>query len=92
MIRVDTFTTMLSKPVQKIITMVCTVIVGAFTALMVKGGLDLIAVSAKTGQRSPALQVPVAYFYWVMTICFILAVIRAVQVIFLDVTGKEEEK
>ena len=53
MIRVDTFTTMLSKPVQKIITIVCTVIVGAFTVLLVKGGFDLIAVTAKTGQRSP---------------------------------------
>lgn len=92
MIRVDTFTTMLSKPVQKIITIVCTVIVGAFSALLVKGGLDLIAVTAKTGQRSPALQIPVANFYWIMTICFVLAVLRAVQVVFLDVTGKEKEQ
>ena len=46
MIRVDTFTTMLSKPVQKIITIVCTVIVGAFTVFLVKGGFDLIAVTA----------------------------------------------
>ena len=92
MIRVDTFTTMLSKPVQKIITIVCTVIVGAFTVLLVKGGFDLIAVTAKTGQRSPALQIPVANFYWIMTICFVLAVLRAVQVVFLDVTGKEKEQ
>ena len=85
MIRVDTFTTMLSKPVQKIITIVCTV-------FLVKGGFDLIAVTAKTGQRSPALQIPVANFYWIMTICFVLAVLRAVQVVFLDVTGKEKEQ
>jgi len=77
---------------QRIITIVCTVIVAGFTALMVKGGLELIAVTAKTGQRSPALQIPVANFYWIMTICFVLAVLRGIQVIFLDVTGKEEEK
>lgn len=73
-------------------TIVCTVIVGAFTVLLVKGGFDLIAVTAKTGQRSPALQIPVANFYWIMTICFVLAVLRAVQVVFLDVTGKEKEQ
>lgn len=83
---------LLSKPVQKIITIVCTVIVGAFTVFLVKGGFDLIAVTAKTGQRSPALQIPVANFYWIMTICFVLAVLRAVQVVFLDVTGKEKEQ
>lgn len=91
MIRVDTFTTMLSKPTQKAITMVCTVIVALFSVLLFKGGLDLIAVTVKTGQRSPALQVPVANFYWVMTICFVLAILRGIQVIFLDITGKESE-
>lgn len=92
MIRVDTFTVMLSKSMQRVITILCTVIVVAFTGLMVKGGFDLIAVTAKTGQRSPALQIPVANFYWVMTICFVLAVFRGIQVVFLDMTGKESGK
>lgn len=91
MIRVDTFTTMLSKPVQKTITIVCTVIVVLFSGLLFKGGLDLIAVTMKTGQRSPALQIPVAYLYWVMTLCFIWSVFRGIQVVFLDVAGKESE-
>ena len=88
-IRVDTFTIMLSKPVQRMIAIACTVIVVVFTGLMVKGGFDLAAVTAKTGQRSPALQVPVVHFYWIMTFCFILAVFRGIQVVFLDVAGKE---
>ncbi|MCD8223015.1 MAG: TRAP transporter small permease [Clostridiales bacterium] len=92
MIRVDTFTTMLSKPVQRVITLICTVIVAVFAVLLVKGGYDLIAVTLKTGQRSPALQIPVANFYWVMTFCFLLAVVRSIEVIFLDVSGKEKEK
>lgn len=91
MIRVDTFTTMFSEKVQKVITIICTVVIGLFSALLVKGGYELIAVTEKTGQRSPALQIPVAYFYWAMTICFILAVIRTIQVLILDVKGKENE-
>jgi len=92
MIRVDTFTTMLSKKVQKVITTVCTVIIIAFSGLCFKGGIDLIAVTQKTGQRSPALQVPVAYFYMIMVVCFALAVARGIQVLVLDVTGKEKEE
>lgn len=92
MIRVDTFTTMLSKSAQKVIAAVCTVIVTVFSALMVKGGIDLIMVTQKTGQRSPALQVPVAIFYWMMTICFVLAIARGIQVTVLAAIGKENEK
>ncbi len=92
MIRVDTFTTMLSKPTQRIISIICTILVVVFSTFLIVGGFELIAVTAKTGQRSPALQIPVANIYWVMTICFILAVLRGIQVLILDITGKETEK
>lgn len=88
MIRVDTFTVMLSKKLQKWIGILCNVIILGFSGLCVKGSLDLIAVTVKTGQRSPALQIPVAYFYEVMMVCFVLAMIRAVEVLVLDLTGK----
>ena len=92
MIREDTFTVMLSKKIQKWIGILCTVIILGFSGLCVKGSLDLIAVTVKTGQRSPALQIPVAYFYEVMMVCFVLAIIRAVEVLVLDLTGKEENR
>lgn len=92
MIRVDTFTVMLSKKLQKWIGILCNVIILGFSGLCVKGSLDLIAVTVKTGQRSPALQIPVAYFYEVMMVCFVLAMIRAVEVLVLDLTGKEENR
>ena len=92
MIRVDTFTVMLSKKIQKWIGILCNVIILGFSGLCVKGSLDLIAVTVKTGQRSPALQIPVAYFYEVMMVCFVLAIIRAVEVVVLDLTGKEENR
>ena len=53
MIRVDTFTVMLSKKIQKWIGILCNVIILGFSGLCVKGSLDLIAVTVKTGQRSP---------------------------------------
>ena len=92
MIRVDTFTVMLSKKLQKWIGILCNVIILGFSGLCVKGSLDLIAVTVKTGQRSPALQIPVAYFYEVMMVCFVLAMIRAVEVLVQDLTGKEENR
>lgn len=92
MIRVDTFTVMLSKKLQKWIGILCNVIILGFSGLCVKGSLDLIAVTVKTGQRSPALQIPVAYFYEVMMVCFVLAMIRAVEVLVLDLTGKEKNR
>ena len=92
MIRVDTFTVMLSKKIQKWIGILCNVIILGFSGLCVKGSLDLIAVTVKTGQRSPALQIPVAYFYEVMMVCFVLAMIRAVEVLVLDLTGKEKNR
>ena len=92
MIRVDTFTVMLSKKIQKWIGILCNVIILGFSGLCVKGSLDLIAVTVKTGQRSPALQIPVAYFYEVMMVCFVLAIIRAVEVLVLDLTGKEKNR
>ncbi|MDO4620451.1 MAG: TRAP transporter small permease [Lachnospiraceae bacterium] len=92
MIRVDTFTVLLSKNLQKWISMLCNVIILLFSILCVNGSRELIAVSLKTGQRSPALQIPVANFYMIMLVCFVLAIIRAAEVIFLDLSGKEEAK
>ena len=69
MIRVDTFTTMLSKPVQKIITIVCTVIVGAFTVLLVKGGFDLIAVTAQPGFTDSSSKLLLDYDHLLCTGC-----------------------
>ncbi len=92
MIRVDTFMMMFSMRVQKVVSIVCTLLMGVFCTVLTGGAFRLLAVTVRSGQRSPALQIPVAYFYRAMTCCFILAVIRAVQVVVLDVLGKEETK
>lgn len=90
-IRVDTLTSMLPEKVQKVLNYVCNVIMILFIVLCVKGGLDVAANAAKINQKSPALQVPVAWFYYVMTFCFVLSIIRCVQVIIQDIRGVKEE-
>lgn len=91
-IRVDTFTAMLPEKVQKILNYVCDVIMILFMILCVKGGLDVAANAAEINQKSPALQIPVAWLYYVMTFCFVLGIVRCVQSIIQDIRGVKEEE
>ena len=91
-IRVDTFTGILPKAVQRILQVLCDLIMLFFLGVCVKGGIDLVGNAAKIAQKSPALQIPVHLLYGVMTFCFALAIFRTVQVIVLEFRGKKEEK
>ncbi len=91
-IRVDTVTSMLPQNIQKWINHICNVIMIVFMVLCVKGGIDVAANAAKVNQKSPALQVPVAWFYYIMTFCFVLSIVRLIQVIIQDVKGIKEEE
>ena len=90
-IRVDTFVALLPKAVQKVFNVVCDVIMIAFLGICVKGGIDVAASAAKIAQKSPALQIPVEYLYHIMTFCFVLAIVRSIQVIVLEFKKKKEE-
>ena len=89
-IRVDTLTAVLPRGVQRVLQVVCDVVMIVFLGICVKGGLDVEANAAKIAQKSPALQIPVSSLYLVMTFCFLLAIFRSVQVIWLSF--KKEEK
>lgn len=89
-IRVDTLTSVLPRSVQKVLQIVCDVIMIVFLCICVKGGLDVAANASKIAQKSPALQIPVSALYLVMTFCFLLAIVRSVQVIWLSL--KKEDK
>ena len=78
-IRVDTFVALLPKGVQKFFAVICDVLMIIFLGVCVKGGLDVAANAARISQKSPALQIPVAYIYYFMTFCFALAILRSVQ-------------
>ncbi|MBR1407444.1 MAG: TRAP transporter small permease [Clostridia bacterium] len=88
-IRVDTLTAVLPRSVQKVLQIICDVIMIVFLAICVKGGIDVAANAAKIAQKSPALQIPVSLLYMIMTFCFLLAIFRSVQVIWLSMKEKE---
>ena len=88
-IRVDSLTAVLPRSVQKVLQIICDVIMIVFLAICVKGGIDVAANAAKIAQKSPALQIPVSLLYMIMTFCFLLAIFRSVQVIWLSMKEKE---
>ena len=89
-IRVDTFVTLLPKFLQKLLLVACDAIMVVFLCWCVKGGVDVAAIAARINQKSPALQIPVAYFYWFMTFCFGLAIFRSLQSIYLTFRGEDK--
>ena len=91
-IRVDTFVTLLSKKAQKILELVCSVVMIGFLAFVLKGTFEITANAARIGQASPALRIPLAYLYGIMAFAVVLAIFRYVQVIYKSVTGKNEEE
>ena len=90
-IRVDTLTVILPKAVQNVLNYVCNAIMIVFMGFCIKGGLEVAANAASVNQKSPALQIPVAGLYHVMTFCFALSIFRLVQIIILDFKGVKEE-
>ena len=91
-IRVDTFVTLLSKKAQKILELVCSVVMIGFLVFLLKGTFEITANAARIGQASPALRIPLAYLYGIMAFAVVLAIFRYVQVIYKSVTGKNEEE
>lgn len=91
-IKVDTFTSIMPEKVQKILGIVCNVIVIVFLVFCVKGGIDVAANAVSVNQTSPALQIPVAFLYYFVTACFALAIFRTIQVIREDVKGRSSAK
>ncbi|MDO4299155.1 MAG: TRAP transporter small permease [Lachnospiraceae bacterium] len=90
-IRVDTFTTMLPQGVQRALHQICNVVMIGFLAYLLKGTLGIIANSAKVGQASPALRIPLAQIYSVMAFAVMLGILRYVQMIILGLKHKETE-
>lgn len=91
-IRVDTFVTLLSKKVQNLLELVCSVIMLVFLAFLLKGTLEIAANAAKIGQASPALRIPLVYLYGVMAFAVVLAMLRYVQAIVKNISGKSDKE
>lgn len=90
-ISVDTLTTLLPEGIKKVLSTICHVLMIAFLFFCVKGSLDLAANAVSVNQTSPALGIPVGYLYYFVAGCFVLAIGRTIQIMYLDWFGKEEK-
>ena len=90
-IRVAAFVTLLSPKTQKILEIICSVIMLGFLAVLLAGTGRIAATSAGIGQKSPALRLPVAGLYGTMAFAVALSMFRYVQFIWRTVIKKEEE-
>ena len=71
---------------------VCSVIMLVFLAFLLKGTLEIAANAAKIGQASPALRIPLVYLYGVMAFAVVLAMLRYVQAIVKNISGKSDKE
>lgn len=90
-IKVDTFTVLLPKPVQKWLEILCSAGMVAFLVWFLSGNLAIISNAAAVSQASPALGIPIANLYTVMAAAIVLAILRYIQFIFRRITGRTEE-
>lgn len=81
-IRVDTFVMLLGEKARKVFSIICDMIMGVFFVICTKGGYDIAIKAFKAHQKSPALQIPVAYLYCFVTFCFIIAILRTIQALY----------
>lgn len=91
-IKVDTFTTMIPKNIQKILGLICDVIMIVFLVWLLKGSAEIAGNAAKVKQASPALGIPIANLYWMMAFGIALAIVRYIQLIYKVLTNKADEK
>ena len=90
-IKVDTFTSILSRPLQKILTLICNVIMLIFLGLLTKGTFECMSKAIESKQASPALHIPMSVMYFLMGIAVILAILRYIQYIIKIIMNKEEK-
>lgn len=98
-IKVDTFTTMIPKSIQKVLGLICDVIMIVFLVWLFKGSAQIAENAARVKQASPALGIPIADLYGIMAFGIALTIVRYVQLIYRVLTNKvdtdkadEEEK
>jgi len=85
-IKVDTFAAMLNTKCRKVLALICEVVMIVFFVFCTKSGFDIAAKAASAHQKSPALQWPVAVLYYIVTFCFILAIVRTIQSMYFIAT------
>lgn len=90
-IRVDALTDIFPEKVQKILLYVTDIVMIIFFIFMTKGAIDLVKVCLNVNQKSPALQIPMAYLYGLVTFACMLSIFRYVQMMILHHVPAEAE-
>lgn len=90
-IKVDTFTSILSKSFQKTLSFICNVIMVIFLTLLSKGTFECMSKAIESKQASPALHIPMSVLYFIMGMAVILAIFRYIQYIVKMILNKEEK-
>lgn len=89
-IRVDAVVGMLPRGIKTLLLYVTDLLMIGFLCFMTKGAFDMAASCAKINQKSPALQLPMAYLYGIIGFAFALSIFRYLQIMVLKHKTVEE--
>lgn len=90
-LKVDLIHQMLPAGVRKGLEIVLDVINVALFAYLTYHAFFLVQGVQISNQKSPALEIPMYWVYWIIPIGFGLACLRSVQRVFFDITGKKAD-
>lgn len=82
-IKVDALTELLPETVKKVLLYATDLIMIVLLGTMAKGSAELVKTCMSVNQKSPALQIPMAYLYGMITAAFILSIFRYIQMMVL---------
>ena len=90
-IRVDAVTELMPEKVKTILLYSTDVLMILILGIMTKGSIGLIKTCLSVSQKSPALQIPMAYLYGLVTFVFVLSIFRYIQMMVLKHVPAEVE-
>lgn len=85
MLKIDAVTSLMPKKVQKLLGILVEIIVLVFLGVLLVNSQDVIKSLIKSGQKSPAMELPMYYVYSASIVGFSLGVFRSIQSIFKSV-------
>ena len=90
-LKVDLIHQMLPKTLRRVLETLLDLINVALFGYLARNAFTLVQQVQMSNQKSPALEIPMYYVYWIIPIGFALACIRSIQRVYFDVTGKKTD-
>ncbi|HAS73934.1 MAG TPA: TRAP transporter small permease [Clostridiales bacterium UBA8960] len=79
MLKIDAITSLMPKKMQKVLSILVEIIVFIFLLILLINSKEVITRLIKSGQTSPAMELPMYYVYAASIVGFSLGVIRSIQ-------------